>query len=191
MPNGDHPEQAVGVIVWACGEEELVVRCGWAAVESELKTPGFVNLDRLVAFVSQWTEECARRRVECIDPASRSVVADQNRIAHRTEIGRCLSQTPWRMEWTVGGEVLLQGTVEIEYVYETALRFVQRGVGDPDFVVDILNTIWREVPRDVRIVKGRHSKSAVEPVNPPVRAIIGGVQESITRCCVVAMAKPV
>jgi hypothetical protein len=105
MPSSNHTEQAVGIIVWTRSEEKLVVRGARTAVEAELESLNFVDLYHLAARVARRSEKRARRRIERIDPTPGSVVADQNRVAHWTEISGSLRETPWRMKRAVRGEV--------------------------------------------------------------------------------------
>jgi len=84
----DHSKQAVCIIVWARGKEELVV-CAVRVVGgvlAKLQCPNIVDLDRLPLRVAKWAEKLTRRRIERVDPASGNVVANENRITHRTKI---------------------------------------------------------------------------------------------------------
>src|SRR5579863_5245094 len=158
MPSSNHAEQAVGIIVWTRSEEKLVVRGARTAVEAELESPNFVDLYSLAARVAQRTEKRARRGIERIDPAPGNVVADQNRVAHWTEISGSLRETPWRMKRAVRGEVCFQGSVNIKNVHETALCLVESGVGYPDLAIDVLNAVGSELFRYIGIAKRFHIK---------------------------------
>src|SRR6266576_6913578 len=83
------------------------------------------------------------------------------------------------MQRTVDGEVLHQITFAIKNVHKATLRFVQSGERHPNVTIYSLNSVRGEFFRDGRVVKGLHQmKCAVEDVNSPVRATIGGIQES-------------
>src|SRR5260370_30267111 len=124
------------------------------AVLAELERPNAIDLDWFASRVSQRAEEGARARVERVDPAPGSVVADQNRVAHRTEITRRLRQTPGRMERAMDRKVLLQLTVGGESVHEATLRFVEGRISYPNVAIDILNPVGRKFSRDLRVHKG-------------------------------------
>ena len=128
--------------------------CGvWTGVIAELQRPNIIDLYRLAALITERTKESARSGIERIDPASRNVVADQNRVAHRTKIGRSLSETPGRMERTLDGKPSLEAAVGIKDVHKATHCFVEGGVGDPNFAADVLNPIGRKIFRDLRVVK--------------------------------------
>lgn len=61
---------------------------------AELYGPNVVDVDWLAARVPQRTEKLIGAGIECIDLTASNIVADQNRIAHRAEISRSLSETP-------------------------------------------------------------------------------------------------
>ena len=84
----DHSKQAVCIIVWARCKEELVV-CAVrvpGGILAKLQCPNIVDLNRLALRVAKWAEKLTRRRIERVDPASGNVVANENRITHRTKI---------------------------------------------------------------------------------------------------------
>src|SRR5579862_4738516 len=64
----DHAEQAVGILGWACGEEQLVGFAAHAAA-SEGQSPQAVKANDFVARIRKLTHELAGRSVECIDTA--------------------------------------------------------------------------------------------------------------------------
>jgi len=102
----DHAEYAVRIIVWAPSKEELVVCAVRTAILAELQCPNLIDLDSFAIRVAKRTEELTRFRIERVDPASGSVVADQNRVAHRAEISGSQRDAPGRMERAIGREVL-------------------------------------------------------------------------------------
>ena len=84
----DHSKQAVCIIVWPRCKEELVV-CAVRVVGgvlAKLQCPDIVDLNRLALRVAKRAEKLTGRRIKRIDPASGNVVANENRIAHRTKI---------------------------------------------------------------------------------------------------------
>src|SRR5260370_21898155 len=94
--------------------------------------------------------------IESVDAASGSVIAHENRVAHRAEIGRSLRHAPRRVQGTLQGKVAEQYTPGCEGVHEAALRFVQGSVGDPNGFSSIrsrdgLNTVRRKVIGDLRV----------------------------------------
>ena len=86
--NRDHSKQAVCIIVWTRCKEELVVRAVRVVggVVAKLQRPNIVDLNRLALLVAKWAEKLTRRRIERVDSASGNVVANENRITHRTKI---------------------------------------------------------------------------------------------------------
>lgn len=75
-----HSEQAIGIVIGSCSEEELVgLTC--SSTIAELYGPDLVNLDRLAVRVSQHPKECAGMEVERVNPAFGNVVGHQQRAA--------------------------------------------------------------------------------------------------------------
>ena len=187
----DHAEYAVRIIVRARCKEELVVCAVRAAILAELQCPNLIDLDSFAIRVAKRTDELTRFRIERVDPASGSVVADQNRVAHRAEISGSQRDAPGRMERAIGREVFHQITLGIKNVHKATLRFVQGGVRHPNVAIDGLNSIWRKTSRDSRVAKRlRQTKCAIKD------AILrlGPSSAAYRKVCpalFVAMAKPV
>jgi len=187
----DHAEYAVRIIVGARCKEELVVCAVRAAILAELQCPNLIDLDSFAIRVAKRTDELTRFRIERVDPASGSVVADQNRVAHRAEISGSQRDAPGRMERAIGREVFHQITLGIKNVHKATLRFVQGGVRHPNVAIDGLNSIWRKTSRDSRVAKRlRQTKCAIKD------AILrlGPSSAAYRKVCpalFVAMAKPV
>ena len=114
----DHAEYAVRIIVRARCKEELVVCAVRAAILAELQCPNLIDLDSFAIRVAKRTDELTRFRIERVDPASGSVVADQNRVAHRAEISGSQRDAPGRMERAIGREVFHQITLGIKNVHK-------------------------------------------------------------------------
>src|SRR5260221_10409478 len=131
---GDDAEGSVTIIVVASGEEELVgiAVCAGRAALAELNRPDVVDLDGLPAGVAKRAEECAALRIKRVDTAVRGVVGDQQRAAHRSEIGWGYRNTPRRMQRTAERKVREQRAGGGEGIHETALGFIEGGVSDPD-----------------------------------------------------------
>ena len=139
----DHSKQAVCIIVWARGKEELVV-CAVRVVGgvlAKLQCPNIIDLNNLAMRVAKWAEKLTRLRIERVDSASGNVVADKNCITHRTKISWSQRNAPGRMQRTVDGEVLHQITFGIKNVHKATLRFVQGGERHPDTVIYGLNSV--------------------------------------------------
>ena len=162
-----------------------------AAILAELQCPNLIDLDSFAIRVAKRTDELTRFRIERVDPASGSVVADQNRVAHRAEISGSQRDAPGRMERAIGREVFHQITLGIKNVHKATLRFVQGGVRHPNVAIDGLNSIWRKTSRDSRVAKRlRQTKCAIKD------AILrlGPSSAAYRKVCpalFVAMAKPV
>src|SRR5258708_14781625 len=93
---GDYTECAIAVIVVAGSEEELIgiaVRARRAAL-AELNAPDVVDLDGFAGCIPQRAEERAAPPIKGVDASARSVVGDQECIAHRPKIGRRQRDAP-------------------------------------------------------------------------------------------------
>src|SRR3974377_1083396 len=104
---------------------------GRTAVMAELDAPDVIDLNGLPVGVTKRTDEVPRS-IERIHSPVRSVVADQNRVTHGTEIRRGFSDAPWRVQRAVDREVLGQRSISIEDVYKAALSFVEGREGHPN-----------------------------------------------------------
>ena len=82
----DHSKQAVCITVRARCKEQLVVRTVRGGVLAKLQCPNIVDLDNLAICVAKWAEKLTRLRIERVDATSGNVVANENRITHRTKI---------------------------------------------------------------------------------------------------------
>jgi hypothetical protein len=172
----DHAKYAIRIIVWAPGKEELVMCAVRTAILAELQCPNLIDLDCFAIRVAKRTEELTRFRIERVDPASGSVVADQNRVSHRAEISGSQRDAPGRMERAIGHEVFHQITFGIKNVHKATLRSVQGSERHPNVAIDGLNSIWRKTSRDSRVAKRLYqTKCAIKDVNSAIGAIIGGI----------------
>src|SRR6266481_7500375 len=184
---GDYTECAVAVIVVAGSEEELIgiaVRACRAAL-AELNGPDVVDLDGFAGCIAQRAEERAALRIKGVDAAAGSVVGDQERIAHWSEVGRRQRDAPGRMKSSMQRKLRNQRAGRSERGYKTALRFVESRVGDPNRLHALrigngLNAVGGELLRNLGIHKSirakvRQFEIGVEYVDSAVRSVIRGV----------------
>ena len=126
-------------------------------------------------------------RIKSIDAAARCVVGDQERIAHRPEIGRRQRDAPGRMKSSMQRKLGNQGSSRSERGDKTALRFIEGGISDSDRLHTLrirngLNAVGSELLGDFGIDESIRTKLfvhqleiGVEYVDPAVRSVIRGV----------------
>src|SRR5712664_2224139 len=130
----DYAEGAVAIIVVSGGEKELIgitIRARNAAL-AELDGPDVVNLDGFAALVAQRAEKGAAVRIKGVDAPAGSVVGDQERIAHRPEIGRRQRDAPGRMKGSMQRKPGNQLPSRSERGYKSALGLIESRVSDPN-----------------------------------------------------------
>src|SRR5713226_3218277 len=165
VAESDDTECAATVVVVPGGEEELIgiaVPTSRAAL-AELNSPDIVNLDRLPARITQRAEESAALWIKGVDAPMGSVVRDEKRVAHGSKVSRRQRDAPRRMERTSQGKVRHQISRGGEGVHKTALRFVERSIGNPNRFRaircgDRLNPIRREFLRNFWVDKSIPTK---------------------------------
>ena len=111
MSERDDAENPVGVTIRSTGEEQLIVQAVRTAVLTELQRPNVVDLYGIATGVTKRPEKTTRLRIESIHTASGGVVADQDSVAHRAEIGRRLSNAPRRVQRSTERVMAKQGTI--------------------------------------------------------------------------------
>jgi hypothetical protein len=99
LPKRNYAKQTIGVVIRARCKEELVDRSvvtgGTTDLSMpELKGPNIVYLDWVATGVTKRPEELTRLWIKCVNPASGDVVANENRIAHWTEVRGSLGNAP-------------------------------------------------------------------------------------------------
>jgi hypothetical protein len=144
----DDAENPVGITVRTTGKEELIFQAVRAAALTELQRPNVIDFDGVAIDVTKRAEKPARLRIESVHAASGDVVADQNGVAHRAEIGRGLSNAPGRVQRSMERVVAKQGAIGRKNVHKPALRLVQGSKRHPNLSVDRLNAVGREILRE-------------------------------------------
>src|SRR4029077_1363295 len=172
-------------------KEELIriaVRAGQSAL-AELDRPDIIDLNRFSACVAKRTKESTSLCIKGVDAPVRSVVRDEKRIAHGSEVGRRQGHAPRRMQRAAQGKMSLQNARRSERIDKTALRFVQRGVSNPNgfnaiCIGDGLNAIRREFLRNLVVHKSvlaiDELEIGIEYVDPAILSVIGGVQKLLS-----------
>src|SRR5439155_13042526 len=187
----DNAECAVAVVIVASRKEELIriaVRPSQSAL-TELDRPDIIDLNRFSACVAQRTKESAGLRIKGVDAPVRSVICDEKRIAHGSKVGRRQCHAPRRVQRTAYRKMSLQNARRRERIDKTALRFVQRGVSNPNGfravrIGDGLNAIRREFLRNLGVHKSvltiDELEIGIEYVDPAILSVIGGVQKLLS-----------
>ena len=176
VSNGNRAKEAALIGIRTRRKEELVRRSVGCGSLSELESPNVIDFDCLTAGIPESPQELASFGIEGVDLAFRRIVTDQDRIAHGTKVGWSQGNTPGGMKRSIHREVLHQIARGVEDVYESALSFIERRIGDPDLPINGLNAIGGKIFRNLWIIEGLHKvEGAVEHVDPAVRAVIGRI----------------
>src|SRR5450631_26139 len=189
--SGDLAIDSVSFVVRAGGEKQFRGEATGRVLASEAQPPEPPDRYRRAILVEERALQFPANRIEGMDPTV-AEVADQQAMAERTEVPRCLSNSPGRVEEGAVLEPQQKFSRNIEHVNETKSGAVVLIVGarlpvrecDDDVAAHVLDAERSVIRGQIRIEKAAgHTDSMEVSVKhiDPTSLEVGGVEPRTLR----------